>query len=827
MNDDTATYYYRDPRLTMSVPGRFIVRLATYGGYGIAVVGGLVLWLSDAPPLHALGSLTMLFLLSRLFALQKPERALSRVSARHANCAEYLSPEAFRVIETSLDRAALRGGDVQLYMLRTLVERPEIKQTLVRLDIDVAVFIDKLEKQIAETVHEKTDRERQVVVMQQLVVAAFMKARAHYGAAIEPHDLLGGLGALGSHRITYLFTLFDVTVADIETAFLFGKGRQSYLHRLVARPFKKRHRVMNRAWTARPTPFLDQFSVDLTDEARQNGGFLLVGHAQEYERLLDVLCRPGNPRALLIGDPGSGKTALVNYLAFQVAHDRVPAPLFDRRLVSLSLGDLSAGVSATEAQGRLKRIVEEIQLAGNIILCVADIHLLLKTESAGQFSGADILLPTIRSGQFSVIGTTYHKEFKQLIEPNSEFANDFEPVTVQELSEADAVKYLVYASLVLEAQTNITITFKAIKEAVRLSHTYFHQKLLPSSAEDLLKEALAKVSLHRGNVLTPAEVVATAEQKVNIKMHVAEKEEVQHLLNLEAIIHEKFVDQEEAVKAVANALREYRAGVSRAGGPIASFLFCGPTGVGKTELSKILAETQFGDKSAMHRFDMTEYQDTKSLYRLIGSPDGGMRGALTDAVTERPYSLVLLDEFEKAHPDILNIFLQVLDDGRLTDSFGRTVDFQNTIIIATSNAHSTLIKEDLEKGSAVATIVDTLKKRLTEYFKPELINRFSGVVVFKPLSQEHITKVARLNLAELSRALAETQAVTLKFDESAVGEIVRRGYDPVFGARPLRQAISDSLRSVLAEKILRGEIARGSTIKTSFSGGQFVFESQA
>lgn len=821
---EASQYYYRDPRLAMSVPGRFIVRLATYGGYGIAAVGGVVLWLSDAAALHALGSLTILFLLSRLFTMQKPERSLNRLSVHHRNCTEYLSPESYRLIEAALDKAVLRGGDVQLYILRALVDRPEIKQTLVRLDVDQAVFIDKLEKQIAETLHETYDQAQRLTAIEEIVVAAFHKAVSHYGGAIDPHYLLGALGSLGRHRITYLLTLFDITGEDLETAFLFGKGRQPYFTRLVAAPLKKRHRVMNRAWTARPTPTLDQFSSDITDAVRVGGGWLLVGHRSEYERLLNVLCRPGNPHALLIGDPGSGKTALVHHLAFQIVRDQVPPPLFDRRLVSLSLGDVAAGVSASEAHGRLKQIVEEIRAAGNIILCISDTHLLLKTEGAGQFSGADILLPAIQDGSFSVIGTTYHREFKQVIEPNNEFAGSFEPISVAELSEAEAVQYLVYASLVFEAQTKIAITFKAVKEAVRIAHTYFHQKLLPSSAEDLLKEALAKVALHRGTTLTPAEVIATAEQKVNVKMHAAARDEAAQLLNLEKVIHQKFIDQEEAVKAVADALREYRAGVTRQGGPIASFLFCGPTGVGKTELSKILAEVQFGDKNAMARFDMSEYQDAKSLYRLIGSPDGGMRGALTDAVIEKPYSLILLDEFEKAHADILTIFLQVLDDGRLTDSISHTVDFTNTIIIATSNAHSVFIKDEIEKGTPVAAVGDALKQRLSEYFKPELINRFSKVIVFKPLSPEHIAAVAKLNLAELSRTLAETQAVTLTFDESAVQEIATRGYDPVFGARPLRQAISESLRSVLADKILRGEISRGETITVTYIEHQFVFE---
>ena len=823
---DAPTYYYREPRLHMTIAGRFTVRLVTYGAYGIALIGSFVAWGSTLSLLHAFGALTILFLISRVIAINKAERSLGRASLRHPNIAEYVLPETYQVVEHALDRVTLRGGDVKLYILKALIERPEIKQILVRLDVDVAGFAHKVDQYIQETAAVVRTKEQTMADIDRLMRGAFVKALSNYGSAVKPYYLFGAFGELTDDHTKRLFTLFNITGTDIETAFLFGKGRQSSMRGFLSAPLKKRHRVMNRAWTARPTPMLDQYSTDITDYVRDRGGWLLVGHKTEYERLLNVLCRPGNPNALLVGDPGSGKTALIYYLAFQITHDRVPPQLFDHRLVALSISDLAAGAQPAEIQGRLKQVVNEIVAAGNVILCIPDIHLLLKSGGAQQFSGADILIPAIKSGVFSVVGGTYPKEYKQYIQQDNEFAGSFEPIMVSELTEPEAVQYLVYASLILEAQSKVTITFKSVKEAVRIAHKYFRQKLLPSSAEDLLKESLAGAALRHEGVLKPDDIIATAEQKVNVKMHTASGEEVKQLLNLEATIHEKFVDQEEAVKGVANALREYRAGVTRKGGPIASFLFCGPTGVGKTELSKMVAQTQFGNKDLMVRFDMTEYQDKQSFYRLVGSPDGTMRGALTEAVMEKPYSLILLDEFEKAYPDILNLFLQVLDDGRLTDNFGRTVDFQNTIIIATSNAHSTLIKDELEKGTGIAAITDMLKKRLTEYFKPELVNRFSQVVVFKPLSEKDIVAVARLNLADLSKTLAESQAVTLKYDESAVAEIARRGYDPLFGARPLRQAINDNLRSTLADQLLRGQIARGDTVTVFYRDSVFMFDRQ-
>jgi ATP-dependent Clp protease ATP-binding subunit ClpA len=276
------------------------------------------------------------------------------------------------------------------------------------------------------------------------------------------------------------------------------------------------------------------------------------------------------------------------------------------------------------------------------------------------------------------------------------------------------------------------------------------------------------------------------------------------------------------VHAIATALREYRSGLARKGGPIATFLFVGPTGVGKTELSKVLAALQFGAESAMVRFDMTEYQTMEGLYRFIGSPDGTVRGALTEAVREKPYSVILLDEFEKAHPDILNLFLQVLDDGRLTDASGRVVDFQNTIIIATSNAHSDLINDALSKGQGVAEIADYLKRRLVDIFRPELLNRFSGIIVFKNLSLADVARIAELNLKDIVRLLEE-QGVAFSYDNDALALVAKLGYEPAFGARPLRRVIESKIRAVLAEKMLAKEIVRGGSVVLSAEGETFVF----
>ncbi len=824
MKPKEPAYYFEDPRLAMTAASRFFLRLMTYFSYAILFALALVFSISEARWMHALAILLTLFLVHALLHVGKAERPLARANRRFTNVRSYMEPATLRIIETAFDQVAFSGGDFVLRMLRTLLRRPEIKKALTRMDVPSQDLLLKVEDYISKQTSYKPTKRELLPMAEGIALAAFGAAQRHYGAAVEPHDLFAAIADLKNDYVERLFTLFEINPADLESALLFSKKPASRLAGFFSRPFRMRHRIMNRAWTARPTPFLDQFATDITDQVRSGFSGFMVGHQAEYERLVDVLSKPGNPNALLIGDPGSGRETIIHHLAFQISKDRVPKPLFDRRLVSLEIGSLFAGAESGEVEERVKRILYEVVTSGNIILYIPDVHNLVKTTGTGTMTAADVLLPAIRSTSFSVIGATFPREFKQFIEPNTDFASTFEAIQVQELSEADAAQYLVYESLIYEQQYGVTVSFGAIKKAVSIAKKYFRQKLLPSSAEDLLKEALADASQNHRDSIAVSDIITIAERKVNVPLKDVAKDEAQRLLNLEVTIHKKFIDQDEAVKAVSRSLREYRSGLSRKGGPIAVFLFVGPTGVGKTELSKMLAEIQFGSRDMMVRFDMTEYQDKQSFFRLIGSPDGTTRGSLTDAIMEKPYSLILLDEFEKAHPDVLNLFLQVFDDGRLTDNLGRTVLFDNTIIIATSNAHSPYIKEEIEKGTPIATVSENLKRKLVDFFKPELLNRFSNIIVFKNLSPEDTKAIARLHLKELCEALSAAQAIELTFDESAVSAVATLGHDPVFGARPLRNLISARLRSVLAEQILKGEIKKGDTLTGSYEGNEFTFK---
>jgi ATP-dependent Clp protease ATP-binding subunit ClpB len=461
-------------------------------------------------------------------------------------------------------------------------------------------------------------------------------------------------------------------------------------------------------------------------------------------------------------------------------------------------------------------------VAGNVILVIPDIHNLLRTSGDAYLSAADALMPVIRSNAFPIIGTTFPHEYREMIEPRSDFVGIFETVLINEISAEEAEEILVYQSLVLEQQTNVTITFGAIKMAVKLGKKYFQSVLLPRSAVDLLKSAVTTAAANREKVVDHESIIRVAETRINIPLHETSSEENQKLLKLESTIHKRIIGQEEAVKAVSDSLREYRSGLARKGGPIASFLFVGPTGVGKTELAKAISNIQFGSEAAMSRFDMTEYKEVSSIERFIGSSDGSIPGALIEEVKRKPYGLVLLDEFEKAAPEILDLFLQVLDDGRLTDGTGHTFSFDNMIIIATSNAHSDIINDSLRKGESVASVADYLKTRLTDVFKPELINRFSRVVVFHDLQMPDMQKIAVLELKKLSVSIEE-KGLSLQMGDDAVQEIAKLGYDPIFGARPLRRAIDEHIRAPLAEWLLANNPPHGSEIKVTLKGDLFTF----
>ncbi len=813
--------YFKERRLFLSRPGEIFVKGFSRLTYGVLALGSIFYIFRGPAPLKGLGVLVILFLLDRSFHRKEGEHMISEVMGGTGNAAFSFTPRAYGAVNKAFRKTVSSGKPLTLFLFKVLMEEKDVKNILSRLDYNLKESLEKTEKAISDSPSEKQESREYIERISHLGMQAFRNAHDGGELFVYPRHIFLALFSLNDQALVSLFRRMDLSSDDVKNALVFGRIQSSFsfIKRVPAvlggfahQSMFIRHRVVNRSWTSRPTPILDRFSSDLTDLARSEKAGFLIGHKKEFEELLEVISRPGKPNAILVGDPGSGKSTLIAHLAYRIIKDRVPSILFDKRLVSLNVPALLANATNEELAGRLQNIVKEILFAGNIVLFIPNMHDLFKTSGSGEMNAIDLLLPIVSSEAIPLIGESYPREFKQLISPRTDFLEQFDVITVNPISPDESIEFLIYMSVLLERQFGIPASFRAIKRSVEIAHRYFSSKPLPGSAVDLLKRVFAKASHEKKNIINEMCVEEVAETETRIPIQGAGKEETEKLLRLEEYIHTCFINQNEAVSAVSRALREYRSGLSRKGGPIATFLFVGPTGVGKTELSKILASVQFGSKDAMSRFDMSEYQDKQSIFRFIGTPDGKNTGSLTDAIMAHPYTLILLDEFEKAHPDILNLFLQVFDDGRLTDGLGRTVNFEHTVIIATSNAHSEFIKESIESGKTISDISEVLKKKLTDYFKPELINRFSDIIVFKNLGKKEIVSIAKLLLEEVVKTIQTSHGIALSFSDSAVEKIAELGYDPTFGARPLRQVISDNVRGALAEKILRKEIGKGDEI---------------
>ncbi len=585
---------------------------------------------------------------------------------------------------------------------------------------------------------------------------------------------------------------------------LFGKKRKKMV--------KIKHRIMNRAWTARPTPTLDRFSYDITDLAAARVIAPIVDRRQEIEEVMRILERNSKNNALLIGETGSGRKSIVNEVGRLMAREEALPELRDKRLVSLDASQVISGVRAGgELEARVHLILNEIQKAANVILFIPDIHNLAESGSGYGFDISEILAPVFSLSNFQVIGSTTFYDYHQVIEKRSDFADTFDIVKVEEISPEIALEILMQQAPALEDKEDVFFTFGALKKAVELSKRYIFNKLLPSKAIDLLSEAAVLVKTQRGknSTVSSEDIANLITEKTGVPITKITTSEAKKLVNLESEIHKRVIGQKEAVKAVSEAIKRMRVGLRNEKKPVGVFLFLGPTGVGKTELAKTLTEVYFGSEDAMVRLDMSEFQAAENIDRLIGSTDGKMAGRLTEGVKKQPFSLILLDEFEKTHPSILDLFLQVFDDGRLTDSFGRTVDFTNAIIIATSNVGSKIIQERLKEGKKLEDFRQEIEANLLNYFKPELLNRFNAQILFTTLSQEEILQIAKLQIKKLSSRLEAAQGIKLDVAPEAINKIVELGYSPFYGARNLQRVITEKIENVIADKFLRGEIKSG------------------
>ncbi len=621
-----------------------------------------------------------------------------------------------------------------------------------------------------------------------------------------------------------------------------------------------------------------QFGIDLTQQARDGKLDPVTGRDMETQRLVHILLRRTKNNPIIIGEAGVGKTAIVEGLAQLIAKGQVPPELANKRIIQLDVSSLIAGASHRgEFEERLQGVIKEAMgSSGQVILFIDEIHTLIGAgDSGGSLDASNIIKPYLTRGQLQIIGTTTTAEYRKNFEKDRAFARRFQPIMADEPTEEVAERMIKILQPKYEAFHKVTYTPAAITASVHLSKRYVGERYLPDKAIDLMDEAASEVKLQiaagkrQDHAVAPTDIENVVSRWTGIPISKLTEKESEKLLHLEELVHKKFVNHEQAVTAVSEAVRRGRIGLANANRPIASFIFLGPTGTGKTELAKVLAEIMFGRADAMIRLDMSEYMEKHEVAKLVGAPPGYVGyeegGQLTEAVRTKPYSIVLLDEIEKAHPDVFNILLQLLEDGRLTDNKGNTISFKNTVIIATSNVGSDLIRQKLIEDpskpqqpnvsqtataqtasvspaangqSAHGQIVQTpqevkaqkvyqelykiVSQELSKHFKPELLNRFDEIVVFEPLTRENMMAIAKLQVENTSKMLKE-QNVGLQLSQNALEQLAREGYDPVYGARPLRRLIQRSIENPIAVFLIKRSMGAGDTILVDYDSNSDKF----
>ena len=647
------------------------------------------------------------------------------------------------------------------------------------------------------------------------------------------------------------------------------------------------------------TSTLDQFGRDLTAMAAEKKLDPVIGRETEITRIIQILSRRTKNNPCLIGEPGVGKTAVAEGLAQRITDGEVPENLLDKKVIALDLAAMIAGAKYRgEFEERIKKVLEEIRKAGNIILFIDEIHTIVGAGSAeGAVDAANIIKPPLSRGELQVIGATTIDEYRKYIEKDAALERRFQSVTVGEPSEDESIEILKGLRDRYEAHHKVKILDEAIEAAVRFASRYIADRFLPDKAIDLMDEAASRIRLegltptpqikekqnrlatidaekeeaihnqeferaaalrdevktlkeeiealqkehHTGTsadkVVTESAIAAVISQWTGIPLQKLTETESEKLLKLEQILHERVIGQDDAVSAVARAIRRSRVGLKDPKRPVGSFLFMGPTGVGKTELSKALAEAMFGSEKALIRIDMSEYMEKHTVSRMIGSPPGYVgyddAGQLTEKVRRNPYSVILFDEIEKAHPDVFNIMLQILDDGILTDSHGKKVDFKNTVIIMTSNIgakeitakHASLGFSDAasEFSQTQEQIKNKVMAALKSSFRPEFLNRIDDIIVFSQLTEDNIRAIASLMLSSVSKRLEENMGIVLNFTDAAVAHLAKVGYDPVYGARPLKRTIVNQVEDKIAEQFLDGSLKDKTEITVDVTDDQITF----
>jgi ATP-dependent Clp protease ATP-binding subunit ClpA len=785
----------------------------------LAEIFSLSFWLHEAhPPVALLAASGLLFCYAwyrsaanedRLFALKGDDRAVGMVGGALAsplwNAAE---SDARQTLEDAFLLAVrMKHAEVTpTHIFTASISSLRVQTLFARLGVTFDEVRDALRRKLQLTSSGQTAFVVQAQILFVQAGAAAFDAQRPYinaldlcAAAFAQEVFLQELFA--DHHIDA--QAFNHACAWLSMQDLLALRYQEFREAAAFKPTKN----MDRAMTAQSTPFLDAVAEDITRKAVFGGVGLTVARDAETTAIFRAI-EGGGKSVVLVGEPGVGKMAVIEGIAALMVEEKVPKILQDKRLLRI---DLPRIVSAQGGQGageRLLYALSEAAHARNVVLILEDVHQLVGAGGQG-IDLASIVASELSKGYTFALCTTTPSAYAQYVE-RSVLGSRLERIMVQE-PEFDKAMRMVEANVGF-IERGVVFTYKAVESAVRLSSKFVADTALPEKALTLLREAGARAKT-RGGVpcwATHEDVAVLIEEKTNVPVSAIASDETTKLLSLEEKIRERVVGQEDAVTAVSSAIRRARTSMRSQNRPIANFLFLGPTGVGKTELAKATATVFFGDESRMVRFDMSEYQNKESVARLIGG--NGESGLLTEAIRKAPFSLLLLDELEKAHPDLLNVFLQVMDDGRLTDGLGRTVDFTNVILIATSNAGTLYIQDEVAKGTSLAVIKEGLMEtELRATYRPEFLNRFDDVIVFHPLTPEDVVAIAYLLSASIAKRLSE-KGILLKITDAAVHDLAAMGYDPKFGARPLRRVMQDKIENGLADLLLRGSVAPRDTV---------------